>query len=90
MPSLHLGDEPLRYGGEIEGASLFREDRMKQHLEQYVAQLLAHQPVVFKPDRVVELGCFLDQIGSKRFVRLRGVPFAPFSEVSHEGERVVQ
>jgi len=65
MPCLHLGDQTLSDIGERERAAFFGEDRMEEHLEQKVAQLLAQQLVVLEANRVVQLVCLLDEVGTQ-------------------------
>ena len=80
----------LRHIGERECASLFRQHRMKEHLQQHVAQFLAHEFVLAEANGFVELVSLFDQVGSKRFVRLRRVPFAACAKIAHESQRIVE
>ena len=72
----------------VEGTALFRENGMKQDLQQKVAELLAKFGVVAAANGVVDLVRFLDQIGAKRLVRLRRVPVAAGAKVAHQRQRI--
>ncbi len=88
MATLHLGDEaPGKLLGR-ERAPLLGEHGVEEHLEQQVAQLFPKLRVASGADRVVDLVCFLDQVWTKRLVRLRGVPIAARAQVAHESERI--
>ena len=83
MAAPHLCDQPVRDIADVERTALLRDDRVEQHLEQHVAQLLAHLGVVAVADRLVELVRLLDQVGAERIVSLIGVPLAPRPQISH-------
>src|SRR5690349_12630726 len=61
---------------------------MEQHLEQHVAELLAHLRVVSVANRLVQLVRFLDQVWPQRIVCLIRIPLAPRTEIAHERERI--
>ena len=63
---------------------------MEEHLQQHVAELLAHRALVAGAERVVELVRFLDEIRAKGVVRLRRVPVAAGAEIAHQRERIVK
>jgi hypothetical protein len=62
MARLHLREETFRHVGEVKGSALLRDHAVKQDLEQQVAQLGLQLPVVARPDGVVHLVGFLDQV----------------------------
>ncbi len=90
MPPLHLRDEAARDVVERERAALFRDHRVKQNLEQYVAELFAHQRIVGELNRLVQFVCFLDQIRAQRLVGLRRIPVASLAQIAHEFECIVE
>ena len=85
---LHLGDERVGDVVHVERTAFFRENGVKQDLQQKVAELLAEFGVVAASNGVVDLVGLLDQIGSKGLVRLRGVPVATGAKVAHQRQRI--
>jgi hypothetical protein len=65
MARSHLRDQA---GGDVverERAPFFRHHRMKQDLEEKVADLLAQEVVVANPDGVIQLVSLFEQIGAQ-------------------------
>ena len=60
------------------------DDTVEEHLQQQVAQLVAEHVVAAEAEGVVHLMCLLDQVGTKRLVRLRGVPVAAGAQITHQ------
>src|SRR5687768_7654348 len=88
MPRPHLRHQRTGDVMRVEGASLGSNDRVKEHLEQNVGELLADLTVSAGAKRVVELVRLLEQVRTQRCVRLRGIPLAPRSQIAHERERI--
>ena len=63
---------------------------MKEHLQEYIAELLAHVGAVAAPQRIIQLVRFFNEIGAKGVVRLRTVPVTSRAKIAHERERVVE
>lgn len=90
MPPLHFAHQPLSYRAGVEGTTFLCYNAVKQDLEEQVAELLAHMLVHTRSDSLIELVCFLDQVGPERVMCLGGVPVAPLPEITHESERIVE
>jgi hypothetical protein len=79
MSAAHLGDESVRNIVCAELATLFCDHRVKQHLQEQIAELFAHQRRAAVPDGLIELVRFFNEIWSQRLVSLRRVPLATAS-----------
>jgi hypothetical protein len=90
VPAAHFGDERLGDVGEVEGAAFFGDHGVEEDLEEDVAELFAHERIIRVADCVVEFVGFLDEIRAQRFMRLGGVPIAPFAQIVHQLECFVQ
>jgi hypothetical protein len=88
MSALHLRHERSRHVVDVEGAVLFGDYGVKEHLEQYVAELLAHRIRTAGAQSVVQLEGFFDEIWAQRRMRLSGVPLASLPQVAHDGQRI--
>ena len=88
MPLTHLLNERAGHVVRVELPILLGDHRVKQHLEQQVAQLLAQVRDVSRSQRVIELVGLFHEVRAQRLVRLRAVPVAAGSEIAHEGERI--
>ena len=88
MPRLHFRHEALRHIVQIERTAFFSDDRMKENLQQQVAELFTESRVVAGEQRFVDLVSFLDQVGTQRLVRLRRIPLAAAPQVAHQRERI--
>ncbi len=88
VAAFHLRHQRLRHVVDVEGALLFGDHSVKEHLEQHVAELLAHRICIAGAQGVVQLTAFLDEIGSQRRMRLRGVPLASLPQVAHDRQRI--
>ncbi len=71
---------------------LARDARVEQHLQEQVAELLAHPGAVVGLDGVGELVRLLEEVPHERDVRLLAVPRAPARgvEAVHDGDDVAQ
>lgn len=71
---------------------LARDARVEQHLQEQVAELLAHPGAVVGLDGVGELVRLLEEVPHERDVRLLAVPRAPARgvEAVHDGDHVAQ
>src|SRR6185312_6431145 len=90
MSPLHLGYQCARNVAEPECAPLLGEHGMEEHLQQDVAELLAHEWVVLRLDSLIQLVRFLDQIWSKSLMRLCRIPVAALAQIAHQLQRVIQ
>src|SRR5687768_5716041 len=72
----------------VESRTLLRDDRMEEHLQQEISELLPHLSVRSRSKGIIELVGLLEQIGTQRCVSLRGIPLTPRSQVAHERERI--
>src|SRR5688572_26185867 len=88
MPGTHLRDQGARHVVRRERASLLRDDRVEENLEQYVAELLEGVRVIASPDGIIQLVGFLHEIGAEGVVALGRIPLAPLAKVPHESERI--
>jgi hypothetical protein len=55
-------------------------------MQEQIAQLIAHRFGIVGLDRVVELECFLDEVGTERLRTLRAIPRTALPQFAHEAE----
>src|SRR5688572_30640626 len=65
VPRAHLRDECSSHVAHVERAALLGNDRVKEHLQEDVAEFLANEWIGGESNRLVQLGGFLDQIRSQ-------------------------
>ena len=85
VPADELVVDLARHGFEIEKPLLLRELSVEDHLDEHIAQLLAHVRHVEPVDGVQKFGTLLDQADGQRLVRLHLVPRAT-SRGTQEGD----
>ena len=95
MPADQLVDQVAGDVVDVEpavGAASAADPGVEDHLQQDVAQLLAHGHRVVVDDRVVGLVRLLEQVAAQRGVRLLGVPRAAAGRAQpvHDGDDVQQ
>src|SRR5690606_11376541 len=80
-----LGGDCLSHVVEIEAAFFFGHARMKDDLEQKVAQFIAQRLAVFPLNRVIDLIGFLDGVGSDRLEGLLDIPWTADLRIAKSG-----
>ena len=88
MPSHHLRRDGLGDVVELEMAAVGRDLRMKNHLQQQVAELVAEPVDIVALDRVRHLVRFLDRVRRDRRKILRDVPLAPGPRIAQRAHDI--
>ena len=88
MARLHLGNETPGHISDVESTALLGDNRMKEHLQENVAQFFAHLSLIAVAKRIVQLVRFFDEVRAERVVGLGRIPLAASSQVTHERERI--